>query len=148
MLRFVLSGAVAGLLVGSTLLFGDALAPLTWSELAESRGGGANQKKCEYSCNAANGYINQCPEGTVGDPCDLCSQGSKDVTYAGDGKTGCSEKGGYVASTKRTQDCGTQERGKCVGPGVCEKVYGTIYQCVAPPATLEQGDPDDDTGAN
>lgn len=98
MLRFVLSGAVASLFVGWTLLFGDALAPLTWSELAESRGGGADSKKCERSCNAASGFIDQCPEGSIGASCKLCSEGIKQVTYADQGATGCSEDGGWVRS--------------------------------------------------
>lgn len=109
---------------------------LTRAELLASRGAGEMAKKCSYSCNAYNQYINLCPNADMS-PCVVCNKGTNSVDYA-DMVNGC-EGENWMPSKTQTQDCGVQQNGSCNAIGNCVVSSTTTDNCKDPATVVKQG---------
>jgi hypothetical protein len=111
---------------------------LTRAELLASHGAGAKAKKCSYSCNAANQYVNLCPAGDLSG-CTVCSKGTNDVDYTSMGGTACSTDNFWTTSPTDTQDCGLKALGLCQAIGDCANPTNGTENCTDPKSVVKQG---------
>jgi len=127
--------------MASTLAFAmqtSDLSKLTRTELLASRGAGAKIKKCSYSCNTYNQYINLCPEADMSN-CTVCTKGTTEVEYGSETGTGCSDDKFWTTSKTQTQDCGVKQSGTCNAIGDCVVFTTTENGCNDPKAMVKQG---------
>ncbi len=106
-------------------------------EMKACRGGAAQARDCTTSCNAWNGFINQCL--MVGANCTLCNLGGFTVHYLDMAGPTCSANGGFTYSPTRNQQCGAKLGGQCIALGVCNPVINLNKPCTAPPVVCPQG---------
>jgi hypothetical protein len=134
-LRYLVAIMLASTIVHSFLEYAVPAPVIKSEDLACLRGGGDMARKCSRSCNAANNYINLCPNG-VG-TCTVCSLGNANTNYV-DADPNCGNAG-FVTSPTRNINCGVQNAGNCAGIGVCALGVNSTNGCSQPYVVCPQG---------